>query len=140
MPSIEIPVQHLFTIRFRTRSTASDGHTAGTRIAVNVLGGEFSGERLSGQVIAGSDWVLRRADSTLCLDVRAELRTDDGVTVFMTYEGLATRDDASTTRIRTTPRFDAPTHSRYAWLNDEVCVGLGELGDGSVAYQIYGLR
>jgi hypothetical protein len=140
MPRAELPVEHLLTIRFVTKSRTSLGHHVGTRISVNVTGGEFNGPRLHGRVVSGADWVVRRPDGTLSLDVRAELLTDDGVTVFMTYKGLSTRDDSGTNSVRTVPRFDAPADSAHAWLNDQVCVGVGEVGDGSVVYEVYGLR
>ncbi len=140
MTLTNLAVEHLLTVRFDTTSTMSEGGPVGTRILVNVTGGEFSGRRLRGTVVAGSDWVVRRADGTLVLDVRSQLRSDDGVTILMTYGGLATRDSADRMRVNATPRFEAPCDSPHAWLNDEVCIARGEVGRGSVAYEVFALR
>ena len=137
MSMSSMQVQHLFTVRFLTRTDVSPGHVAGSRITVNVTGGEFTGPRLRGTVTAGSDWAVRRSSGTVSLDVRAQLRTDDGVTIFMTYSGMSTTGTSGNRRVVATPQFDAPCDSRYAWLNDEVCVALGQVNDSSVNYEVY---
>ena len=140
MPISTLPVQYLLTVRFLTRTDISPGHLAGSRIAVTVTGGEFTGPRLRGTVAAGSDWAVRRPDGTVSLDVRAQLRTDDGITVFMTYSGLSTPGTSENRHVVATPQFDAPCDSRYGWLNEEVCVALGQVHDGSVEYEVYSVR
>jgi hypothetical protein len=140
MSMSSLPVEHLFTVRFLTRTDASPGHLAGSRIAVSVIGGEFTGPMLRGTVTAGSDWAVRRPDGVVSIDVRAQLRTDDGVTVFMTYFGLSTPGTSGNQRVLAAPRFDAPCDSQYAWLNDEVCVALGQVHDGAVEYEVYAVR
>jgi hypothetical protein len=140
MPISSLPVEHLFTVRFLTRIDASPGHLAGSRIAVSVTGGQFTGARLRGTVTAGSDWAVRRPNGIVSIDVRAQLRTDDGVTVFMTYSGLTTPGSSGNRRVVAAPQFDAPCDSPYAWLNDEACVALGQVHDGSVEYEVYSVR
>jgi Protein of unknown function (DUF3237) len=54
-----------------------------------VSGGAFEGERLSGEVLdSGNDWQTVRSDSTVTLDVRLVLKTDDEAVIGMTYRGI----------------------------------------------------
>jgi len=79
----------------------------GTRVTFPVTGGSFEGERLRGKVLpGGGDWVIKRADGVLELDLRITLLVDDGALVHMTFEGL--RDDGAPGGpcFRTLPRFE----------------------------------
>lgn len=140
MQTTQLPAEHVLTVRFRTSVESSADTPGGTRVIVNVTGGEFTGARLRGNATAGADWALRRPDGTVQLDVRAHLRTDDDVSILMKYEGVGVADPARITRAVAAARFEAPVSSPYAWLNDEVCVAMGITGPGSVEYQVYALR
>ncbi len=135
-----MPVTYLFNIRFDTAAMPVGEIPGGTRIVVNVVGGQFHGPALRGTVTAGSDWVVRRPVGPSTLDVRAQLHTEDDVTILMSYNGLATPDPHGVTRVIAQVRFEAPAQSRYAWLNDDVCVAMGATEQGSVTYRIYALR
>lgn len=123
----------------------------GRRKVVPVLGGTFEGERLRGTIdsLGGHDWALERTDGHLVLDVRLVLRSDDGATILMTYHGirsgpaevlnrLARKEpvDASEYYFRIAPRFETGSPD-YAWLNDLVCVGMGERLDVGPRYAIF---
>ena len=63
----------------------------GHRRVVNILGGHFEGDRLSGSVLAGgADWQWVRSDGTIDLDARYTLRTTDGALIQVTSQGLRT--------------------------------------------------
>lgn len=123
----------------------------GRRKIVPVLGGTFEGERLRGTVdpAGGHDWALERADGHLVLDVRLVLHTDDGASILMTYHGirsgpaevldrLARKEpvDPSEYYFRIAPRFETGSPA-YAWLNDIICVGIGERLDVGPRYTIF---
>ncbi len=75
---------------------------------------------------------LQRSDGVLELDLRITLETEDGVLIYMTFEGI--RDDAApgTPYFRTLPRFET-AEPRYAFLNRLLAVGKGQIGpDGPV--------
>ncbi|MFC4373401.1 DUF3237 domain-containing protein [Nocardia halotolerans] len=129
-----------------------DDGPLGRRVLYGAAGGSFQGPRLRGEVVAGGgDWALHRPDGTMLLDVRLTLRTDDGESLLMTYQGrwvippdvrTEMADPATRHRIdparyyfRTNPLFETGS-TRYAWLNDIVTVGTGYLVDGGVAYHV----
>ena len=105
----------------------------GKRVTFPIIGGSFEGERLRGKVLpGGGDWVIKRADGVLELDLRITLEIDDGALVHMTFEGI--RDDATpgAPYFRTLPRFETAA-AKYSFLNRLLAVGTGEISaDGPV--------
>jgi hypothetical protein len=124
----------LMTLRLSTASTQEIGSVPhGTRVTFPITGGSFEGERLRGKVLpGGGDWVIKRADGALELDLRITLEVDDGALVHMTFEGI--RDDGApgAPYFRTLPRFET-ADARYSFLNRLLAVGTGEISaDGPV--------
>jgi hypothetical protein len=124
----------LLTLRLNTASTQTIGDCPhGTRLTFPITGGVFDGDRLRGKVLSGGgDWVVKRADGVLELDLRITLQTDDGVLIHMTFEGI--RDDGASGApyFRTLPRFET-ADAKYSFLNRLLAVGTGEIGpDGPV--------
>jgi hypothetical protein len=134
----QVCLEPLMTVDFEIESMASAGHPGGDRAVVTVRSGTFSGPAASGRVQSGSDWALRRADGTLGVDVRAHLVTDDGVTLLLTYTGIAVVGPDGM-KVQAHARFEAPLDSRYASLNDKICLALGTVGRGTVSYRILAL-
>ena len=63
----------------------------GHRRVVNILGGHFEGDLLSGTVLpGGADWQWVRSDGTIDLDARYTLKTDAGELIQVTSQGLRT--------------------------------------------------
>jgi len=123
----------------------------GNRRVFTVSGGHFAGDRLQGEVLsqAGSDLLLRRADGSYQQDVRLILKTDDGALVLMTYRGVRYASSEVSARIargeqvppsdyylRTAPFFETSS-SKYAWLNHNVSIGLGERQAEGVKYEVF---
>lgn len=129
---------HVLTIDFQTVRTDSAAHAEGDRFLLQVQSGAFQGtgpeQQFAGTVVHGADWVTRRAAGWLELDVRAELRADDGTPVLMTYTGVSIDG-----RVRTTPRFSAPVTSSLAWLNPLMCIAEGTAGPAGVRYEVWAL-
>ena len=124
----------LLTLRLSTAPTqAFDACPHGTRLTFPISGGVFEGDRLRGKVLSGGgDWVVKRADRVLELDLRITLETDDGVLIHMTFEGI--RDDGApgAPYFRTLPRFET-SEAKYSFLNRVLAVGTGEIrADGPV--------
>ncbi len=67
-----------------------------------------------------------RVDRTALPDIQGAIETDDGATVVFSWQGFARPYPAERRQIVV-----AGTHvcgdERYAWLNDVVCVGTGEI-------------
>ena len=111
---------------------------AGTRGIASVTGGKFEGDRLVGNVLGGSDWFVVRPDGIMAIDVRMTLKTDDGASIYLAYQGRLSASPANMTRfnkgeilspedysLTVTAKLECG-HPKYQWLNDVVCVGVGE--------------
>jgi hypothetical protein len=133
--------------------TQIPGTSHGHRIIVPVTGGSFEGEQLRGKVHpGGADWLLLRADGVGELDVRATMETHDGALIYVAYRGYVTNVPSLLPRwsqgqaipreeyyFAVTPYFET-NDSRYAWLQQTVVLGIGELIRGGVRYDIYAVR
>ena len=124
----------LMTLRLVTAPTQNVGAgPRGTRLTFPIIGGSFEGDRLRGKVLpGGGDWVLRRPDGVLELDLRITLETDDGALVHMTFEGIRDDDAPGAPYFRTVPRFET-AEPKYSFLNRLLAVGSAEIrSDGPV--------
>jgi hypothetical protein len=148
-----IRTKPLFTMRLNVRKLLLVGETPLTKRRVGIVfGGEFQGERLSGEVLdGGSDWQSVRSDGSTLLDVRLNLRTDDGALIGVTYKGLrhgpaevierierGEEVDPASYYFRINPMFETASE-QYGWLNGIVAVGIGHrFADGPV-YNLFEL-
>jgi Protein of unknown function (DUF3237) len=124
----------LMTLRLSTAPTQDIGAGPhGPRVTFPITGGSFTGDRLRGKVLpGGDDWTVKRADGVIELDLRITLETDDGVLIYMTFEGI--RDDGApgAPYFRTLPRFET-AEPKYAFLTRLLAIGTGEIhADGPV--------
>ena len=125
----------------------------GRRRIINITGGSFKGERLSGRVLAGgADWQVIRGDGVADLDARYTLETADGALIYVRNHGyrhgpadvlkkLAAGEDVDPALyyMRTTPLFETGD-ARYAWLNRLICVGTGARKKSSVHLEIFEVK
>jgi Protein of unknown function (DUF3237) len=127
----------LMTLRLNTAPVQNVGAgPRGTRLTFPITGGSFDGDRLRGKVLSGGgDWVVKRSDGILELDLRITLETDDGALIHMTFEGI--RDDAAPggPYFRTLPRFET-ADAKYSFLNRLLAVGTGEIQSGGPVHVI----
>jgi hypothetical protein len=123
----------------------------GMRLFFEVTGGSLEGKRLKGKFLTGGgDWLLVGPDGWGRLDVRAQLLTDDGAAIYLSYYGVLEMNDKvqrATTAgsgtdyddqyFRTNPRFETGD-PRYAWLNQTLFVGQGRIRPGLIVeYKVY---
>jgi hypothetical protein len=122
----------------------------GQRMVIPFKSGRFAGPKLRGEVlVTGGDWLLRRADGVLELDVRRTLRTDDGHHIYAAYRGILTGSadnlarmergeavPASDLYFRTTPVFETGSE-KYAWLNRIVAVGIGAITSTGAELEVF---
>jgi hypothetical protein len=125
----------------------------GRRRIINITGGTFRGERLSGKVLpGGADWQVIRVDGVADLDARYTLETSDGALIYVRNHGyrhgpaevlkkLAAGEevDPSLYYMRTAPLFETGD-ARYAWLNRLICVGTGARRKSSVHLEIFEVK
>jgi hypothetical protein len=97
----------------------------GKRQLIPITGGEFSGPHIEGRVLpGGADWQLVRPDGVTEIEARYTIQTHDGVNIGVINRGIALYPPAfEQIYVRTTPEFEAPRDSVYAWLNKSIFVG-----------------
>ncbi len=139
MPESTLPVKHLFKITLNTSDPVMiTDAPQGSRMLIDVTGGSFKGERLSGTVVSpAGDWVTLRADGSIKLDVRLILKTDDDAMIYISYNGIGLFGEDGL-KARSAPLFETGDE-RYAWLNTIQGVGIGGLEGSDVVYEIYEL-
>ena len=124
----------LMTLRLSTAPTQNIGTGPhGTRLTFPITGGSFDGDRLRGKVLpGGDDWVIKREDGVLELDLRITLEADDGGLIHMTFQGIRHDGAPGAPYFRTLPRFET-ADGRYSFLNRLLALGVGEIrADGPV--------
>jgi hypothetical protein len=126
------------------------GGPHGERRHIPILGGDFSGERLSGNLLpGGADFQLLRADRAAELDVRMSLQTNDGAIIHLKGTGLRHGPAAVLERLakgetvdrseyyfRQTMFFEAPSGA-YDWLNRIIGIGMGERRNDHVLIEAF---
>lgn len=121
----------------------------GVRRIAPVNGGRFTGERLSGDVIGGADWVIHRPDGVMTIDVRLALKTDDGASIYLSYQGRLLAAADAMARFNRGALLEPSEYSlamaaklecgdaRYDWLNNVVAVGIGHQTKVGADYALY---
>ena len=130
MPANAPELAPLFVARVDVAPPVELGRDSkGTRRIVPILGGSFTGARLSGEVLpGGADWQLIRDDGLVEVEARYPLRTTDGAIIIANSSGfrhgppevlaaIAAGDtvDPSLYYFRTRLIFE-PGRDDYAWL------------------------
>ncbi len=144
--------RHLITMTLTVdfAGMASIGQTpAGQRRIAPVTGGCFTGERLNGEVLSGSDWLINRPDGVMVIDVRLTLKTGDGALIYLSYQGRFLAKPKAMARFANGALLDPSEYSlmiiakfecgdeRYAWLNNVIAVGTGEQTATGPIYSIF---
>src|SRR5687768_18302368 len=77
-----LPVEHLCDLSIDLELGQVISTPLGTRLTFVVKGGRFEGPRFRGAMLpGGGDWVSLGADGISRMDVRATMRTHDGVLI-----------------------------------------------------------
>jgi Protein of unknown function (DUF3237) len=141
----------LFVMRLDVRPLIIVGPTPGGYRRIGIIpGGRFEGERLSGEVLdGGSDWQTVRADGATTLDVRLNLKTEDGAVISMTYKGIRHGPvdvmqrmdkgevvDADCYYFRSNPLFETSA-TRYDWINRVLAIGIGHRRAEGPIYSVF---
>ena len=114
--------------------------TIGLRRVIPITGGTVTGPRFTGRVVpGGADWQVVRPDGVLQIEAKYTLESNDGVLVMVTNRGMRhgpqavidklTRGepvDPSEYYFRTSAEFEAPTESKYAWMNRAIFIGVAQ--------------
>jgi hypothetical protein len=147
-----LPVEHLFDMHVDLQPAQPIPTPVGARMTFITSGGVVEGPKLRGELLpGGGDWLIVGSDGTGRVDVRATLRTHDGVLIHYESRGvikipadgvqrLAAGEvlPFAETYIRTTPKFET-ADERYGWLSEVVAVGYNILSPNHIDYRIYGV-
>lgn len=139
-------LEHEFTYRTAVIGPhiVGDG-PLGCRHCYELVDGLVEGARLNARTVgSGADWMLVAQDGLMRMDVRVQLRTDDGATLLVRYGGRA----RSSERMRSALATGEPTRfedqairtvwrlecgdPRYAWVNEAIFVGEARVLPASV--------
>ena len=114
-----------------------DGGPFGSMVIPSIAEGRWEGERLRATVVgAGADWARRGPSGVMLLDVRQTILTDDGATVYVSYNG---RFDPERSTYTIAPSFETGDE-RYAWLNCVQAIARGSYVDGRMRYEMFEVR
>ena len=99
----------------------------GRRTVIPITGGEFEGPNLKGTIInGGADYQLNGADGRTELEAIYCIKTDDGVYIHVRNRGIIANgkdaDGKPFFYFKAAPQFEAPTDSKYGWLNNALFV------------------
>lgn len=126
----------------------------GLRRIVPITGGRIEGARLRGEVVpGGADFQFVRPDGVLSIEAKYTLRAEDGTLIMITNRGLRRGPakvierlsrgesvDPSEYYFRTVAEFEAPSGSRYEWLNGSIFVGVAERQASVVVIRFFEIR
>ncbi|KAM0221295.1 hypothetical protein ACHAQD_005652 [Fusarium lateritium] len=95
-------------------------YSQGSRVVIPITGGTFKGPRLSGTVSnLGADWGLTDTKGVFFPDTRYNLRTHDGVDIYIQTSGPTQPDGRTLLR-----GVFQVGHPDYEWLNYVLAVGV----------------
>lgn len=95
----------------------------GNRFVIPITGGTFEGSRIKGEILnGGADYQLQNAEmGRTDLEAIYCIRTNDGVSIHVRNAGIIANDENGN-YFYTSPKFEAPADSKYAWLNNGIYV------------------
>ncbi len=132
-PENRFVTKHIWDAKVEIGSVLELGASKyGTRRTIPILGGTFAGPNISGTVIpGGADWQVTRADGDTELHARYLLKTNDGVLIQVINRALIHSPVSDTKNtppyIRSVLELEAPSDSKYAYLNHAIFLGTLEI-------------
>jgi hypothetical protein len=133
-------------LKVTTDKAMSIGMTShGERRIIPITGGTFEGSKLKGIVLnGGADYQFVNKENTRTeIEAIYTIKTDDGILIHIRNVGLVFKTKEAAESIakgesldwnkmyfRASPKFEAPTDSKYEWMNNAIfiCKGIPEKG------------
>ncbi|GGY83846.1 hypothetical protein GCM10011613_30940 [Cellvibrio zantedeschiae] len=118
----------------------------GTRRMIPITGGTFKGADIEGTVLpTGADFQVTRADGDTEFNARYMLKTNDGVLIQVINRALYSppSDKKGAPYMRSVLELEAPSDSRYAYLNHAIFLGtldVPPLKEGEKPYVVIGVH
>ncbi|KAL5000586.1 hypothetical protein BDV10DRAFT_35916 [Aspergillus recurvatus] len=114
-------LSYLYTAHVYCKGTLmNENGPHGTRRAIPIVGGNFTGPRLAGTILdVGADWgIVDPKTGIFSADTRYNLRTNDGADIFIQTSG----PEAPSGNLHLRMVFETG-HPDYYWLNNVVAIG-----------------
>lgn len=122
----------------------------GLRRIIPIIGGTFAGPKIHGEILdGGADWQIVRSDGVAELEAHYQIKTDDGVIIYIKNTGLRVATPEVAARIgrgeavpaseyyfRAVPKFEAPK-GKYEWMNNAIFICSGIRNPDNVAIQVW---
>ena len=145
-----VDLVHEFTLQVsRGEALLVGAGPSGRRVVAAVGDGSVTGDRINGMIVGpGADWAVLGSDGYFQIDVRAQIKTNDGAVLLLTYTGSLELNERVTaalaggeTRLedhyyRIHVRMESGDE-RYSWVNRTLFVGEGRLTPAGVVYDVY---
>ena len=136
---VEVPKdapQHEFALQLKVtlgQTFSIENTQHGRRTVIPITGGTFEGPGIKGTIVnGGADYQLANAQGRTELEAIYCIKTDDGVYIHVRNRGIiANSKDANgnpSFYFRAAPQFEAPSNSKYAWMNNALFVCAPEFG------------
>jgi hypothetical protein len=122
----------------------------GLRRIIPIVGGSFEGPSMKGEILdSGADWQIVRKDGVAELEAHYQIKTDDGVIIYIKNIGLRVASPEVTARIgkgeqvspseyyfRAVPKFEAPL-GKYNWMNNAIFICKGIRNPDNVVIEVW---
>ena len=140
-------LEYIVELKVKCDGAYQVGKTShGNRFIIPIVGGTFEGPKMKGTILPGGADYQLQDQTTGRTEIEAiySIRTDDGVNIHIRNKGLICTGMDSEGKpqfyFRTTPQFEAPQDSKYAWLNNAIFVCQPSMtggNDGAICLKIW---
>src|SRR6201994_245991 len=146
-----LTTRYVFTITAHVAAIVSAGDIGvGERRIIPITGGEVKGADINGKVCAfGADFQIVRPDSSIELEAKYAIETDDGAVISVENRGLRRGPadliaklnrgeavDPALIYFRTVPRFETGS-ARYRWLMQSLFIASAARHPGRVVIDVH---
>ena len=142
-------LEYVVELKVKCEGAYQVGKTShGNRFIIPIVGGTFEGPKMKGTILSGgADYQLQDNEHGRTeVEAIYSIKTDDGVNIHVRNKGLICtgKDENGNPQFyfRTTPQFEAPFDSKYAWLNNAIFVCQPAFGgnDGTINLKIWKVK
>ncbi len=142
-------LEYVVELKVKCEGAYQVGQTShGNRFIIPIVGGTFEGPKMKGTIFpGGADYQLQDNEHGRTeVEAIYSIKTDDGVNIHVRNRGLICtgKDENGNPQFyfRTTPQFEAPFDSKYAWLNNAIFVCQPAFGgnDGTINLKIWKVK
>ena len=142
-------LEYVVELKVKCEGAYQVGQTShGNRFIIPIVGGTLEGPKMKGTILSGgADYQLQDNEHGRTeVEAIYSIKTDDGVNIHVRNKGLICtgKDENGNPQFyfRTTPQFEAPFDSKYAWLNNAIFVCQPAFGgnDGTINLKIWKVK